>query len=113
MKNRLQYVDNGLMFAQAWEHQTGKHAELGGPLGKTTVGLQLERLCRAARVKRISMHGLRHTCATLLLSAGVPAHVVQRRLGHRGVEITLNLYAHVLPSMQADAASRLATLLHG
>jgi integrase len=37
---------------------------------------------------------------------------VQRRLGHKSVEITLNLYAHVLPSMQEDAAKRLAGLLH-
>jgi integrase len=43
----------------------------------------------------------------------VPAHVVQRRLGHKKIEITLNIYSHVLPSMQQDAASRLATLLHG
>jgi integrase len=58
------------------------------------------------------VHGLRHTCATLLLAAGVPPHVVQKRLGHAKIEITLNLYAHVLPNMQADAASKLAALLH-
>jgi integrase len=57
-------------------------------------------------------HGLRHTCATLTLAAGVPPHVVQRRLGHKSIEITLNLYAHVLPSQQGDAAKRLAGLLH-
>jgi integrase len=75
--------------------------------------MNLTRLCKAAKVKPITVHGLRHTSATLLLSAGIPAHVVQRRLGHKKVEMTLNLYAHVLPSMQQDAASRLATLLHG
>ena len=64
-------------------------------------------------MKQITTHGLRHTCATLLLAAGVAAHVVQRRLGHKGIEMTLNLYAHVLPNMQADAASRLASILHG
>ena len=113
LKNRLQYSDHGLVFAQAWEQQNGKHAVLGGPLSRSTVSAQLERLCRVAGVKRITVHGLRHTSATLLLSAGVPAHVVQRRLGHRSIEITLNLYAHVLPSMQADAAQRLSVLLHG
>ena len=68
---------------------------------------------KRAMVAPPTVHGLRHTCATLLLAAGVPPHVVQRRLGHKKIEMTLNLYAHVLPSMQADAASRLATLLHG
>ena len=113
LKNRLQYVDYGLVFAQAWEEKHSKRGVLGGSLYNAVISRQLDGGCRVAGVKRITVHGLRHTCATLLLSAGVPPHVVQRRLGHRGVEITLNLYAHVLPSMQADAASRLATLLHG
>jgi integrase len=113
LKNRLQYVDHGLVFAQVWEHKSSKHATLGWPLHREVINRQLDKSCCDADVKRITVHGLRHTCATLLLSAGVPAHVVQRRLGHKGVEMTLNMYAHVLPSMQSDAASRLATLLHG
>ena len=64
-------------------------------------------------MRRITLHGLRHTCATLLLSAGVSPHVVQRRLGHAKVEMTLNIYAHVLPDQQSDAAKRVAALLHG
>ena len=63
-------------------------------------------------VRPIKFHGLRHTCATLLLKAGVPIKVVQERLGHKGIEITLNIYAHALPSMQQDAAAKLAALLH-
>jgi integrase len=64
-------------------------------------------------VRRITIHGLRHTSATLLLKAGVPAHVVQRRLGHKRIEITLGIYAHCLPSMQQDASRRLGSLLYG
>jgi len=56
---------------------------------------------------------MRHTCATLLLSAGVPVHVVSKRLGHKSVKTTLEIYAHALPSQQVDAAQRLAALLHG
>jgi integrase len=113
LKNRLRYEDHGLVFAQAWEQQINKRARLGFPLNREALGVTLKTFCKAAGVKEISVHGLRHTCATLLLSAGVPAHVVQRRLGHKSIEMTLNLYAHVLPSMQADAANRLAALLHG
>ena len=47
-----------------------------------------------------------------LLSAGVPAHVVQQRLGHKGVETTLSLYAHVLPGQHRDAARQLGSLLY-
>ena len=64
-------------------------------------------------MRRIKFHGLRHTCATLLLAEGVPAKVVQERLGHKKIEITMNTYSHVLPSMQKDAATKLASLLHG
>jgi len=43
----------------------------------------------------------------------VPVHVVQNRLGHKRVETTMNVYANVLPSMQQDAAEKLAALLYG
>ena len=54
---------------------------------------------------------MRHTCATLLLKAGVPVHVVSERLGHKKVDITMNIYAHVLPSMQEEEADKLGALL--
>lgn len=101
------------MFAQSWEHKSNKHFRLGAPLFRNTITSTLDRVCRASGVKRITVHGLRHTCATLMLSAGVPVHVVQRQLGHKNAEMTLNVYSHVLPSMGDDAASRLAVLLHG
>ena len=55
----------------------------------------------------IKFHGMRHTCATLMLKAGQPVHVVSERLGHSKVSMTLEVYAHVLPDMQADAADAL------
>jgi len=68
---------------------------------------------QGCELRRISIHGLRHASATLLLKAGVPAHVVQQRLGHKRIEMTLGIYAHALPSMQQEAARRLGALLHG
>lgn len=101
---------DGLVFAQTLRSSTSR---LGGPLHEMAINKRLAALSVAAAVKPIKPHGLRHTCATLLLSAGVPAHVVQRRLGHKKIEITLNRYAHVLPAMQHDAAAKLSALLHG
>lgn len=52
---------------------------------------EYKRLIAEAGVKNIKFHGMRHTRATLLLKAGVPAHVVQERLGHKKIEITLGI----------------------
>ena len=60
---------------------------------------------------RVRLHDLRHTHATLLLQAGVPVKVVSERLGHATVALTLDIYAHVLPAMDADAAERFGALL--
>lgn len=46
---------------------------------------------------RIVVHEIRHSHATILLRAGVPVHIVSKRLGHKDVTITLNVYADVLP----------------
>jgi len=48
----------------------------------------------------------------LASAGGQPVHVVAQRLGHSKVEMTLNIYAHVLPDMQQDAAATLGALLH-
>jgi integrase len=55
----------------------------------------------------------RYTCATLMLSNGVPPKIVQERLGHSKVAMIMEVYAHVLPTMRADAAAMLGGLLHG
>jgi integrase len=56
---------------------------------------------------RVRFHDLRHTHATQLLLAGVHAKVVQERLGHSSIALTLDIYSHAVPSMQQDAADRL------
>jgi integrase len=92
-------------------HPGTKH--LGHPLQMDNLGQnEYQRLIKQAGIRPIKFHGLRYTCATLLLQAGVPIKVVQERLGHKRIEITLNIYAHALPSMQQDAAAKLAALLH-
>ena len=59
----------------------------------------------------IRLHDLRHTCASVLLSSGVPVKVVSERLGHANPSITLSIYAHVLPGDQKAAADLLAGLV--
>ncbi|HEX2180673.1 MAG TPA: site-specific integrase, partial [Rubrobacteraceae bacterium] len=59
---------------------------------------------RAGLPHSVRFHDLRHTCATLLLSSGIPIKVVSEMLGHASVAITLDTYSHVLPDMQESAA---------
>ncbi|WP_413382350.1 tyrosine-type recombinase/integrase [Alkalihalobacillus sp. 1P02AB] len=59
---------------------------------------------------RIRMHDLRHTHATYLLSKRINPKIIQERLGHKNANILLNTYAHVLPSMQLEAVSKLDDL---
>ena len=61
----------------------------------------------------IRLHDLRHTHATLMLGAGVPVKVVSERLGHATATITLEIYQHVLPGMQAEAAAKFAAIVGG
>ncbi len=60
---------------------------------------------------KIRPYDLRHSCASLLLAAGVHPKVVAERLGHSSVNLTLSTYSHVLPTLQQDAADTLSKLL--
>lgn len=102
------------MFTKEWSDGARRYATLGDPLSVNNLGQrEFADLIGTARVKLITLHGLRRTCASLLLSAGVQPNVVQQRLGHKRIEITLDIYAHVLPGQQWDAARRLGSLLYG
>lgn len=113
LRNGAHYRDHGLIFAREWGDLHRGQDSLGAPLQMNNLGeREFARIIKAAGVRRIKFHGLRHTTATLLLQAGVAPHVVQRRLGHKRIEITLGIYAHALPAQQQDAAERLAAMLH-
>ena len=72
---------------------------------------EFKKLLEKADLPDIRFHDLRHSAATLLLSLGVHPKVVQELLGHTQISMTMDIYSHVLPSMQQDAVSRLNSLL--
>jgi integrase len=86
-------------------------SERGTPLTESTIHKTFTVICETAGVPRIRPYDLRHSCATLLLASGVHPKVVAERLGHSTVNLTLNTYSHVLPTLQHDAANTLDSML--
>jgi integrase len=81
----------------------------GGNFLRSTHYPQMAR----AGLPRLRFHDMRHTAATLMLEQGVHPKVVAERLGHATVNVTLNVYSHVTPTMQREAAATLDRLLGG
>jgi len=69
-------------------------------------------LIEKAGLPQIRLYDLRHTCATLLLSAGENPKVVSEWLGHASIVLTLDTYSHVLPNMQQGATQKLENILY-
>ncbi|MFO0687491.1 MAG: tyrosine-type recombinase/integrase [Myxococcota bacterium] len=103
------YVDHDLVFA----------GEFGQPITNTNLSRRvLKPILKAAKLpvdvqKRFRWYDCRHTCATLLLEAGVNPKIVSERLGHSTVAFTLDRYAHVLPGQQVAASMALEAALLG
>jgi integrase len=97
------YDDQGLLFCR----------EDGTPAWPRTFSRAFETHVQAAELPRIPLKNLRHTHATLLLSNGVPPKVIQERLGHADITITLRVYAHAIPAMHAEATLKAAAMIDG
>jgi integrase len=77
----------------------------------STLSSDFKKLAERAGVAPVRFHDLRHTHATQLLRAGIHPKVVRERLGHSTVAITLDVYSHVTPAMQSEAAERVDSAL--
>jgi integrase len=85
----------------------------GQPYHPERVSREFDRRVQRWALPRLTLHGLRHTWATLALRAGVHPKVVQERLGHSTIGITLGTYSHVSVGMQGEAAAKVAGLIFG
>ncbi len=85
----------------------------GDPLHPERVSREFQRRIERWNLRPITLHGIRHTWATLALRAGVHPKVVQERLGHATIGITLGTYSHVQAGMQRDAAEQVAGMIFG
>jgi integrase len=88
------YHDHGLVFCQpGGDHYSPDRA-----------GARVSELMRKAGLQGVSLHSLRHSCATILLSNHVPLAVVSEQLGHANQNITLSIYSHAIPADKRTAA---------
>ncbi|MEU4116519.1 tyrosine-type recombinase/integrase [Kitasatospora sp. NPDC028055] len=83
----------------------------GSPTDPSTLTRHFTALCRAARLRRIRFHDLRHTAATLLLEQGVELVVIKELLGHAHIGVTATVYAHVRLRLQRQAIDTLGNAL--
>lgn len=95
------YQDNNLVFCK----------EDGTFLDPREVTKRFQKLLLAAGLPKVRLHDLRHTHASLLLARGIHAKVVQERLGHSSITMTLDLYSHITPGLEEAAAASLNGLM--
>jgi integrase len=88
--------------------------ELGGPVDRHNLTQRnFRRIPETAALSQIRLCDLRHSAATLALAAGVPIKAVSEMLGHTSTAFTMDVYCHVLPPMQEEAADKVERLLTG
>jgi integrase len=95
------FADQDLVFCQI----------TGGPVHPDFFSQTFDRTVARLGMRRIRLHDLRHTHATLGLAAGIPPKIMSDRLGHATVAFTQDVYMHAIPQMESDAADQIADLI--
>ena len=78
----------------------------GSPLDPSTVSHTFGKVVHKAGIKNVRFHDLRHAHASLMLRTGASPKVISERLGHSLIAITMDIYSHVMPGLQEEAAIR-------
>ena len=95
------YNDTGLVFS----------SELGNPIDPRNFTEQFERMLEQAGLRRVRFHDMRHSHATMLLMQNVQPKIIQERLGHSTIAMTMDTYSHLLPGMQEEATEKVRQAL--
>ena len=102
------YCDSGLVI----------QSNIGTPVGPRNLMRNYYKILNQIQKEhsdfpRIRFHDLRHTHATLLLKAGIHPKIVQERLGHSSINVTLDTYSHVLPNLQKAVLNNIGESILG
>ena len=93
----------GYLFGTRW----------GTPLEPRNLTRMFGHLCDQHSIRRVPLHGLRHTCVSLLLALGIHPRVVMEIVGHSAIEMTMNIYGHINLDTQRAALNQLDDELSG
>jgi integrase len=106
-QHRVAQLELRLKAGSAWEEHdlvfTGLH---GNYLNPRYILKMFAQVLQEAGLPHLRFHDLRHSAATLLLGMGIHPKVVQEILGHSNISMTMDIYSHVLPTMQKDAMEK-------
>jgi len=107
--HRKEQAEDQLGAGPAWESAGYVFSnEIGGPVDPRNALRSLSAAAKRAGLEDVNLHTLRHSAATAMLTGGVPLPAVSKILGHSSMAITGDVYAHVTPEVEREAAETLS-----
>lgn len=101
-----------LIAGDSWlDHNMVFPSTIGTPMNRSNLSKKYKAVLKNAELPPIRFHDLRHTAASLMLNNGIPVIIASKRLGHAQPSITLDVYGHLIPSKQQEAAILMDQLL--
>ena len=112
--HRTRQLEERLALGSDWQ-ETGLVfvSTVGTPLEPRNLNRTFDALLENAKLSKIRLHDLRHSCATMLLAQGIPQRTLMEILGHSQISLTMNTYSHVLPEMTRAAVGVMDAVLGG
>lgn len=111
-RHRHEQNKRKILLGPAWpDNNLVCSTEIGTPITARNVLRFMYIVQERLNLPKITFHELRHTHATTLLSEGLDPTIIQQRLGHKSIDITLDIYSHVTPKMQKEAANVMDRIL--
>ena len=109
---RGRQIEQRLDFSELWQNSGYVFTQISGaPVAPDMISKDFCAIVRKAKLPHLTFHGLRHAHATMALIAGVNPKTISERLGHSSIATTMDVYSHVLPGLQEEAAKAVENVL--
>ena len=111
-KYQKEQLENKLRLGDKWGNSKRVFTtDFGADMHPDTPSQIFERIIKRHNLKRISLHSLRHTSISLLISSGIQAQIISRRAGHSNVTVTHSIYSHFFDNEFQDVANKMDVFL--